>query len=264
MKAKLILITILMTFIPVLGSAQTNSGTDSAPTKPAAAPDSNVPDPDSTNVPPAPDASPAPEQVLQQYEAAMVAVTQNFSVKLAGITEAAQQGKMSSDEAKNTSSEQYLLAQMQLQLLSAWRRMEEQDLVKVAAPPGDKSKASPRNDDAIVMVELPFSSFQLTPAVAERLSLTESQKEAIQQVMTRDRRQMEPLIAQLRSTREKLLALEPQHSNKKEINALADAQAALLAKSIVANARMQSEVYKLLTPEQQKNLHDLMRTGIKG
>lgn len=64
MKAKLILITILMTFIPVLGSAQTNSGTDSAPTMPAAAPDSHVPDPDSTNVPSAPDASPAPEQVL--------------------------------------------------------------------------------------------------------------------------------------------------------------------------------------------------------
>jgi hypothetical protein len=261
MKAKLIFSTILMTVIPVLGLAQTNSGTDSAPTTPATAPDSHVPDPDSTNVP---SASPAPEQVLQQYEAAMVAITQNFSVRLAGITEAAQQGKMSSEEAKNTSSEQYLLAQMQLQLLSAWRRMEEQDLVKVAAPPDDSSEVSPSDDDAIVLVELPFSSFQLTPAVAERLSLTESQKEAIQQVMTRERHQMEPLIAQLRSIREKLLALDPQHSNKKEIKTLADAQAALLAKSIVANARMQSEVYKLLTPEQQKRLHDLKRTGIKG
>jgi Spy/CpxP family protein refolding chaperone len=96
------------------------------------------------------------------------------------------------------------------------------------------------------------------------LTRAESQKEAIQQVMTPERHQMEPLIAQLRSMREKLLALDPQHSNKKEIKTLADAQAALLAKSIVANARMQSEVYELLTPEQQKKLHALKRTGIKG
>jgi hypothetical protein len=263
MKAKLLLITILITVIPVLGSAQTKSGADPAPTNPADAPDLRFPDPDSTNVPSAPDAPPAAEQVLQEYEAAMVVITQNFSAKLAGITEAVQQGKMSSEEAKNTTSEQYLLAQMQLQLLSAWRQMEEQDLAKVA-PPEDRSEASPSGDDEVVLVELPFSSFQLTPAVAEHLSLTPSQKEAIQQVMTRERHRMEPLIAQLRSIREKLLALDPQNSNKKEINTLADAQAALLAKSIVANARMQVEVYKLLTPEQQKKLHDLKGTGIKG
>jgi Spy/CpxP family protein refolding chaperone len=134
---------------------------------------------------------------------------------------------------------------------------------KVAAP-DDKSEASPGNDDEILRVELPFPSFQLTLAVAERLSLTQSHKEAIQQVMARERHQIEPLIAQLRSIREKLLALNPQHSNRKAIKTLADAQAALLAKSIVANARMQSEVYKLLTPEQQQKLQDLERTGIKG
>jgi hypothetical protein len=264
MKAKVILITILMTVIPVLSSAQTKSGADSAPTNPAAAPDALVPDPDSTNAPSAPAlGAPAPEQVLQGYEAAMVAITQNFSANLAGITEAVQQGKMSSEEAKNTSSEQYLLVQMQLQLLSAWRQMEEQDLDRVAAP-DDKNEASPTDDNQIVLVELPFSSFQLTAAAAERLNLTRSQKEAIQLVMTRERHQMEPSMAQLRSIREKLLALDPQHSNKKQIKTLADAQAALLAKFIVANARMQSEIYKLLTPEQQRKLDDLKRSGESG
>jgi hypothetical protein len=132
MKAKVILSLILMTVIPVLSSAQTKSGTDSAPTNTAAAPDALGAQPSSTNVP-SPPASPAPAQVLQEYEAEMVAITQNFSAKLAGITEAVQQGQMSSEEAKNTSSDQYLLAEMQLQLLSAWRQMEEQDLAKVAA-----------------------------------------------------------------------------------------------------------------------------------
>src|SRR2546425_6904735 len=250
MKAKLTLIVILMTAIPVLSSAQTKSGADSAPTNPAGAPDSQVPDPGP--VPAAP-VSPGPQQVLQEYEAAMVAITQNFSANLAGITEAVQQGKMSSEEGKTSSAEQYLIAQMQFQLLSAWRQMEEQDMAKVPAP-DDKSEASPTDDNEIVLVELPFSSFELTAAVAEHLSLTQSQKEAIQQVMGRERHNMEPLFEQVRSVRQKLLALDVQHSNKRDIKTLADAQAALLAKFIVANARMQSEIYKLLTPQQQRKL----------
>jgi hypothetical protein len=259
MKAKLILIVILMSAIPVLSSAQTKSGADGAPSNPAGASDSLVPDPGP--VPAAP-ASPGPQQVLQEYEAAMVAITQNFTAKLAGITEAVQQRKISSEEGKTSSAEQYLIAQMQFQLLSAWRQMEEQDMAKVPAA-DDKSDAA-TDDNELVLVELPFSSFELTAAVAEHLSLTQSQKATIQQVMTRERHHIEPLMAQLRSIREKLLALDPQHSNKKEIKTLADAQAALLAKFIVANARMQSEIYKLLTPEQQRKLDDLKRIGESG
>jgi hypothetical protein len=260
MKAKLILIVILMTAIPVLSSAQTKSGDDSAPTDPAGSPDSQVP---ALGPVPAAPASPGPQQVLQGYEGAMVAITQNFSANLAGITGAVQQGRMSSQEGKTSSAEQYLIAQMQFQLLSAWRQMEAQDMAKVPAA-DDKSEPSATDDNEIVLVELPFSSFELTAAVAEHLSLTQSQKEAIQQVMTRERHHMEPLMAQLRSIREKLLALNPQHSNRKEIKTLADAQAALLAKFIVANARMQSEIYRFLTLEQQRKLDDLKRIGESG
>jgi hypothetical protein len=262
MKAKSILIIIFMTVIPILASAQANSGNDSAPTNPPASAGSLLPDPGPTNVPAGP-GSLGPQEVLQEYQTVMVAITQNFSANLAGITEAVQQGKMSSEEGKTSSAQQYLIAQMQFQLLSAWRQMEKQDLAKVPAPE-DKSEASPADDNEIVLVELPFSSFELTAAVAEHLSLTQSQKEAIQQVMTRERHHMEPLMAQSRSIREKLLALGPQHSNKEEIKTLADAQAALLAKFIVANARMQSEIYRLLTPEQQRKLDDLKRSGESG
>ena len=81
MKAKLILLVILMTAIPALSSAQTKSGADSAPTNPAGASDSLVPDPGPV---PAIPASPGPQQVLQEYEGAMVAITQNFSATLLG------------------------------------------------------------------------------------------------------------------------------------------------------------------------------------
>jgi LTXXQ motif family protein len=260
MKAKLILITILMIIIPVLSSAQNKSG-HGTPASPVRTSDSPG-DPGSMNVPSAP-ASPAPEQLLNEYEAAMVVVTQNFSAKLAGINEAVQQGTMTSEQGKTSTAEQYLIAQMQFQLLSVWRQMDEQDLAK--APSADeKSDASRTDDNEVVLVELPFSSFELAPEVAERLSLTQPQKEAIQKVMTQRRQLMAPLMAQSRSIRERLLELDFSHSNKKEIRTLADAQAALLAKFIVGNARMQSEIYKLLTPEQQRRLDSLKRTGESG
>lgn len=262
MKTKLIVIIILTTVIPVLTSAQTQSGDEGAATNPPGAADSLHPDPGPLNVPAGP-GSPGTQEALQGYEAVMVAITQNFSTRLAGITEAVQQGQMSSEEGKASSAAQYLIAQMQFQLVSAWRQMEKQDQAKVPAP-DNKNEASPTDDNQIVLVDLPFSSFELTEGVAEHLSLTQSQKEAIQQVMTSERQRMEPLIAQLRSVRQKLLAVDPQHSNKKEIKTLADAQAALLARFIVANARMQSEIYQLLTPEQQRKLDDLKRSGESG
>ncbi len=262
MKAKSILIIILMSVIPILASAQAKSGDDSAPSNAPAAADSLLPDPGPTNVPAGP-GSLGPEEVLQEYQTVMVAITQNFTANLAGITEAVQEGKMSSEEGKTSTAEQYLIAKMQFQLLSAWREMDKQDQPKVAAP-DDKSEASPTDDNQIVLVELPFSSFELTEGVAEHLGLTQSQKEAIQQVMGRERHNMEPLFEQLRSVRQKLLALDVQHSNKRDIKTLADAQAALLAKFIVANARMQSEIYKLLTPQQQRKLDDLKSSGESG
>jgi Spy/CpxP family protein refolding chaperone len=262
MKATLILIIILMTVIPILSLAQTQSGDDSASSNPPAAADSLLPDPGPSAMPAGP-GSLGPQDVLQQYQTVMVAITQNFTANLAGITEAVQEGKMSSEEGKTSTAEQYLLAKMQFQLLSAWREMDKQDQAKAPAL-DDKSDAAPTDDNQIVLVELPFSSFELTEGVAEHLRLTESQKEAIRQVMARERHNMEPLFAQLRSVREKLLALDVQHSNKKDIKTLADEQAALLARFIVANARMQSEIYKLLTPQQQRKLDDLKRSGESG
>ena len=82
--------------------------------------------------------------------------------------------------------------------------------------------------------------------------------------MGRERHNMEPLFEQLRSVRQKLLALDVQHSNKRDIKTLEPTRKPLLAKFIVANARMQSEIYKLLTPQQQRKLDDLKSSGESG
>ena len=154
-------------------------------------------------------------------------------------------------------AEQYQVTHMQFELLSLWRGIEEQDSARI---PDVEEKPDSMQDSDVVMVALPFSSLQLNPSVATYLSLTSSQVEAIQQVMMREQQSLEPLMTQLRTTREKLLAIGSEHINEKQVKALADTEARLLARLIVANARMQSKIYKILSPEQQKRLGDLERT----
>ncbi len=198
------------------------------------------------------------KELLQDYEAEMAAIAQKFSATLAAITEAVQRGQLSSEQGQTISAEQYEMAGMQFELLSAWRAMLEQDLARVPMPPAEVSAASVKENE-IVTVALPFLSFQLNSSVAEYLKLGKSQTEAIRQVMIIERQKIESLMVQLRTAREKLLAAGPERTNEKDIKALAGRQAGLLAKLIVANAHMNAKVYKLLTPEQQRRLDEFTR-----
>jgi hypothetical protein len=198
-----------------------------------------------------------PKQALQDYDSLMIALTQKFSATLATIAEAAKRGELSGEQAREMSVEQYQLAHMQFELLSLWRGIEEQDS---ATSPDVQADPAPRQENEAVTVALPFSSLQLNPSLATYLNLTPTQVEAIKQVMTREQSSFEPLITELRVTRDKLLAIGSEHTNEKQVKALADEEASLLARLIVANARMQSKIYRILSPEQKKRLSDLERT----
>ncbi len=198
-----------------------------------------------------------PKQVLQDYDSLMIALTQRFSATLATIAEAAKRGDISSGQAREMSAEQYQVTHMQFELLSLWRGIEEQDSARI---PVVEAKPASTQESEVVMVALPFSSLQLNPSLAAYLSLTPSQVEAIQEVMMREQHSLEPLMTALRTAREKLLAIGGEHVNEKQVKALADTEASLLARLIVANARMQSNIFTILRPKQQKKLSDLERT----
>jgi hypothetical protein len=198
-----------------------------------------------------------PKQVLQDYDSLMIALTQKFTATLATIAEAVNRGEVSSEEAREMSAENYQLTHMQFELLSLWRGIEEQDL---ARSPNVQIDLAPRPENEVVTVALPFSSLQFNPSLATYLNLTPTQVEAIQQVMSGEQHSLEPLMTQLRVTREKLLAMAGEPINEKQVKALADTEASLLGRLIVTNARMQAKIYKILIPEQQKKLSDLERT----
>src|SRR6266436_4788478 len=198
-----------------------------------------------------------PKQVLQDYDLLMIALTQKYSATLATIADAAKRGDLSSEQAREMSTEQYQLTHMQFELLSLWRGIEEQDVARI---PDVEAKSDSTQGNDVVMVALPFSSFQLNPSLATYLSLTPSQVEAIQRVMMREQHSLGSLMTQLRTTRERLLAIGSEHLNARQVKALADTEASLLARLIVANVRMQSKIFNILSAEQQKKLRDLERT----
>ena len=258
MKNKLALIIFLfVSIVPVTLFARDNANDTNAQHGATQLSVIAVEHPDFTAQPTSPAVVAGEKQTPLDYSAAMLAITQKFSATLAAIADALQQGKLSSDQAREISAEQYQVTQMQFELLSLWREIEKQDLAKI---PDVQASPAPTQENDIVMVALPFSSLQLNPSLADYLSLTPSQVEAIQQVMNRERRGLEPLMTQLRGTRERLLSVGSDHMNEKQVKDLAQAEAALLARLIVANARMQSKIYKVLSPEQQKKLSDLERT----
>lgn len=217
-----------------------------------------VEEPAITTVPTGPTiAADDPQQVLQDYDSLMIALTQKFSATLATIAEAAKRGEVSGEQAREMSAEQYQLTHMQFELLSLWRGIEKEDSARI---PEVEARPVSTQESEVVMVALPFSSLQLNASLVTYLSLTSSQVEAIQQVMMREQHRLEPLMTALRTAREKLLAIGSEHVNEKRVKALADTEASLLARLIVANARTQSDIYKILSPEQQKKLSDLERT----
>src|SRR5258708_34023366 len=108
---------------------------------------------------------------------------------------------------------------MQFELVRLGRGREEQDL---ARSPDVEAKPDSTQGNEVVMVALPFSSFQLNPSLATYLSLTPSQVEAVQRVMMWEQHRIEPLMTELRTTGESLLPIASAHLNAKQAKALAD------------------------------------------
>lgn len=198
-----------------------------------------------------------PKQSLQDYDSTLMAITEKFTGTLAGIADAIKRGELTTDQGREISAQQYQIVQMQFELVSLWRQMEEKDSTII---PNVQRNPDLKEENEAVVVALPFSSLQLNPSLSEYLGLTSSQIDDIHQVMVREQRKVEPLMTQIRITEEKLLAIGSDHMSETEMKSLADTEANALGKLIVANARMQSKIYKVLSPEQQKKLSDLERT----
>src|SRR4030095_6587995 len=174
-----------------------------------------------------------PHDRLRDYESGMTVIAQQLSAKLQTIVQGVQSGQLSRERGEQLSGEQYYVARMQFELLSALHEMLQQDLARTTVV---RYNPAPSRGDEIVMVALPFSSLTLSPSLAHYLELSSEQVNAIQQLMSDERRNLEPLMNQMQVTKAQLLAATvDRRTNEKEMKALAAAHAGLLAKRVPPN-----------------------------
>jgi hypothetical protein len=202
-----------------------------------------------------------PNDLLRDYEAQMEAVSRRFSNELGAISQAVQYGQLSREQAEETTGERYQVAMMQFQLLSALHAMLKRDVDRdQAARHGMKASQQAET----VQVVLPFSSLQLNPSLIQYLQLTQAQAVAIEELMEDERRNLEPIMAEIKTAGQRLLWLNRDHVEGKdpeeEVHAVAASQAAALSKLIVANSHMHARIYQLLNGEQRRKLDKLERT----
>jgi len=111
-----------------------------------------------------------------------------------------------------------------------------------------------------LVVPPPDSSPDVTTAIVKYLDLTPLQIAAIQAQIAVQRGQVQSLMEQLTNNRRELIAttLKGQFDIHR-VRKLAAQQARILEPLVVANARLQTEIYKLLTVEQQRKLDEMRK-----
>ena len=152
-------------------------------------------------------------------------------------------------------SEPYASGLIRFELLSTAHQMladqpqEETEPVSEVQVSGDTLLVSP-----------PDSSPDVPAAIVSYLDLTPLQIAAIQAQIAVQRVQVQSLMQQLTNNRWELIAttLKGQFDIHR-VRKLAAQQACILEPLVVANAHLQTEIYKILTVEQQRKLDEMRK-----
>jgi hypothetical protein len=201
-----------------------------------------------------------PNDLVRDYEAEMEAVSRRLTGELASISQAAERSEITGEQAGQISKERYQVAIMQFQLLIVLHANLEGEIDRTRRI--TQKDSTPARAEVSAVVALPFSSLQLNPTLTQYLQLTPSQAAAIEEVMSNERRNFEPMMAELRATSQKLfLANQQGPTNGKDVHALTNSQATILSELIVANSRMQAKIYAILDARQRKKLDHLKQAG---
>ena len=111
-----------------------------------------------------------------------------------------------------------------------------------------------------LLISPPESAPDVPTAIVDYLDLTPVQIVAIQAQIEQQRVQAQSLIEQLTNNRRELIETTVQgRFDIRQVRKLAAQQARILEPLVVANARLHTEIYKILTVEQQKKLDEMRK-----
>ncbi len=126
--------------------------------------------------------------------------------------------------------------------------------------PDKSSSAEVQISGDTLVVSPPDSSADVPTPMVEYLDLTPVQIVAIQAQIEQQRVQAQSLIEQLTNNRRELIETTLQgRFDIRQVRKLAAQQARILEPLVVANARLHTEIYKILTVEQQKKLDEMRK-----
>jgi Spy/CpxP family protein refolding chaperone len=196
-----------------------------------------------------------PRDVLKEYEKQMAIVSLKACEELAQIARAAHEGQIGPEQAEYLSDQQLELGMIRLQFLNSLHQILDDKLQKEA-----KQQSAVQSSGDTLVVAAPDSSPDVSQAIVKDLELTPVQIAAIQTQIEKERGRVRPLAERLANNRRALIAatLKGQF-DARQVRDLAAKQSRIQESLIVANARLQTEVYKILTVEQQQKLDGMRK-----
>ena len=202
--------------------------------------------------PATPDAPSQPQDALKAYEEQMVRVTVGTYAELVEIGQAVGAGQISSEQAEYLTRRSYEIGIIRFQFLDTLHEIIETTLTKEG--PTEKTEEQPSQATTLVVAP-PSSSSDIPEPVAKYLELTPAQIAAIEARLIEERKQIQPLLQQLSQNRKALTAAtHTEQSGNTQIRKLAIEQSHILEQLIIANSRLQRDVYEMLSVEQRKKL----------
>lgn len=104
--------------------------------------------------------------------------------------------------------------------------------------------------------------------LAKKLNLTDAQKEQVKQIRETSKAKVQPLKENMKSIHQQMeTATADGQFDEAQVQALATQQANIMAQMIVEKERTKSQMFAILTPEQQaqaKQLKEQMKEKFKG
>ena len=203
-----------------------------------------------------PNAMPQPQDSLNAYEQQMAIVTVQTYTQLAQIVEAVHSGQISDERAEYLTRRCFELGVVRLQFLDTLHQITESKLSREAAPekPQEQTGQMEASGETLVVPPPAFSP-DIPQSVVKYLELTPAQIAIIQVRVAQEQREIQPLVQRLlEHKKEIVIATHAKQPSNSRIRKLALEQSRILERLIVANSRLQQDIYRVLTAEQRQKL----------
>jgi Spy/CpxP family protein refolding chaperone len=203
-----------------------------------------------------PNSTPQPQDSLIAYEQQIAVATVQTYTELAQIAEALRSGQISDERAEYLARRCFEVGVVRLQFLDTLHLIAESKLSKEAAPANSEEQTRQMEASGETLVVPPPSfSLKIPESVVKSLELTPPQIAIIQGRVAEAQREIQPLLQRLMiHKREIVIATHTKQPSNRRIRKLAIEQSRILERLIVANSRLQQDIYQVLTTEQRQKL----------